>query len=159
TSPYIETRLEAGHHLLMAHRYDRANELLGSTSHWLQDHGKVREGLDVLGPFLVPTVIAEMDRALVGRLLGAVGLAYARLGQVQKGSGFHEQARVIGRAIGDRRREGAALGTLGLAYAELGQVKKGIGFYEQALVIDREMGDRRGEGADLGTLGSAYARL
>ncbi len=158
-SPYIETDLEAGHHLLMAHRYDRAYELLGSASDWLRNYGKVREGLDVLGPFLVPAVMAEMDRALVGRLLGTVGLAYADLGQVQKAIGFYEQRLEIAREIGDRRGEGNAVGNLGSAYDRLGQVQKAIGFYEQSLAIAREIGDRSGESVNLGNLGLAYADL
>ena len=49
-SPYIETDIEAGHHLFQAGEYDRAYELLGSASEWLQDHGRVREGLSLLNP-------------------------------------------------------------------------------------------------------------
>jgi tetratricopeptide (TPR) repeat protein len=143
----------------MAHRGNQACELLGTASEWLRSHGKVREGLDVLRPFVAPAVMGQMDRSLVGRLLGTVGLAYANLGQVDKAIGFYEQALVIVREIGDRRGEGVALGNLGNACADLGQVDKAIGFYEQQLVIVREIGDRRGEGAALGNLGNAYAAL
>src|SRR5207248_2032051 len=45
TSRWIETDLEAGHHLFEAGEYDRAFELLGSASTWLQQCGRVREGL------------------------------------------------------------------------------------------------------------------
>jgi len=70
-SPYIETDLEAGHHLLEARLVDRAYDLLGSASDWLLNHGRVREVLRVLGPFLGDTIGAEMDRNLHGRLLVA----------------------------------------------------------------------------------------
>ena len=158
-SPYIETDLEAGHHLFAAGEYDRSCELLGGASDWLQNHGRVREGLRVLEPFLTEPVRRAMAPERVGRLLGTVGNAYAALGQVEKAIGYHEQALVILREIGDRRGEGAALGNLGLAYADLGQVEKAIGYYEQQLVIVREIGDRRGEGNALGNLGIAYAAL
>ena len=92
----------------------------------------------------------------VGRLLGTVGIAYHRLGQVERAIGFYEQALTIPREIGDRQGEGIALGSLGIAYADLGQVERAIGFYEQALTITRAIGDRRGEGAVLGNLGIAY---
>ena len=55
-SPYIETDIEAGHHLFQAGEYDRAYELLGSASQWLQNRGRVREGLSLLKPFLAEAV-------------------------------------------------------------------------------------------------------
>ena len=131
-SRYIETDIEAGHHLFEAGEFDRAYELLGSASDWLQDRGRVREGLRVLSPFLDDSVQARMAPRLLGRLLGTVGIAYFRLGEVEKAIGYYEQALVIAREIGDRRGEGNALGSLGLAYARLGEVEKAIGYYEQA---------------------------
>ena len=157
-SPYIETDIEAGHHLFQAGEYDRAYELLGSASQWLQDRGRVREGLSLLKPFLAEAVPQAMRPELVGRLLGTLGLAYAALGQAERAIGFYEQQLAIAREIGDRRGEGTALGNLGNAYAALGQAERAIGFYEQQLVIVREIGDRRGEGNALGNLGNRLRR-
>ena len=84
-SPYIETGLEAGHHLFQAGLYDRAYELLGSASDWLRNHGRVREGLRVLEPFLA--VQSQMQPVLVGRLLGTVGLAYQTWARCGRRSG------------------------------------------------------------------------
>ena len=159
SSPYIETVIEAGHHLREGGEADRAYELLGSASDWLQDRGRVREGLGILEPFLAEPVLRALKPELAGRLLGTVGVAYADLGEVEKAIGYYEQALVISREIGDRRGEGNRLGNLGNAYARLGEVEKAIGYHEQALVISREIGDRRGEGSVLGNLGIAYARL
>jgi len=140
-SPYIETYLEAGYHLFQAGEFDRASELLGSASDWLQDHGRVREGLQVLQPFLATDVQSAMDPGRTGSLLGTVGLAYWRLAQVDLAIGYYEQALVIDREIGDRRGEGADLGNLGIAYDALGQVEKAIGLLEQSLQIGREIKD------------------
>ena len=159
TSPYIDDDLEAGHHLFQAGLYDRSYELLGSASDRLQELGRVREGLRLLEPFLATAVCQLMSYDRVGRNLGTLGNAHFRLGQAERAIGFHEQALVICREIGDRRGEGNALGNLGIAYARLGQAERAIDFHEQALVISREIGDRRGEGSDLGNLGIAYARL
>src|SRR5262249_40754725 len=139
-SPWIETVLEAGHHLFQAGQYDRACELLGSASEWLRNRGHVRQGLQILLPFLDDAVQRSMARKLLGRFLGTIGLAYYFLAQVKTAIGFYEQRLAIAREIGDRRGEGATLGNLGLAHADLGQVEKAIGYYEQALAIAREIG-------------------
>ncbi len=159
SSPHIETILEAGHHLLRGGEPDRAYELLGSASDWLRERGRVREGLQILEPFLEATVLRALRRELAGRLLGTVANVHYRLAEVEKATGYYEQALVISREIGDRRGEGNRLGNLGLAYADLGEVGKAIDYYEQALVISREIGDRRGESNHLGNLGLAYANL
>ena len=106
TSPYIDDGIEAGHHLFQAGEYDRSYELLGAASEWLQDRGRVREGLHLLEPFLAEPVRAAMTPDRVGRLLGTVGIAYHRLGQVERAIGFYEQALTIAREIGDRPARG-----------------------------------------------------
>ncbi len=126
-----------------AGEYDRAYELLGPASNWLQGRGRVREGLRVLEPFLDESVRTQMDRTLLGQLLGTVGISHHRLGAVQKAIGYHEQALVIVREIGDRQGEGSTLGNLGIAYATLGEVQKAIGYYEQANAIGEQIGDPR----------------
>ena len=99
------------------------------------------------------------DRYGEGNTLGNLGLAHARLGNVQKAIEFHERALVISKEIGDRRAESQDLGNLGLAHADLGDARKAIEFYEAVLEIAREIGDRRGEGNALGNLGLAHAAL
>ncbi|MEZ5964004.1 MAG: tetratricopeptide repeat protein [Planctomycetota bacterium] len=151
--------LAAGYHLFQADEFDRSYKLLGQTSEWLQNRGKVREGLAILRPFLAEQAQARMTRLLAGRMLGTVGMAYHRLGEVHKAIGHYEQHLVIAREIGDRRGEGGTLGNLGIAYAALGEPRKAIEHFQQYLIIARETGDRRGEGSTLGNLGSAYYRL
>lgn len=159
SSPSRAVGLEAGHHLFQAGEHDRAYKLLGSASDWLLRHGRIREGLQILEPFLEKQIQKAMSPRLVGHLLGTVGLAHHQLDEVEKAIGYHEQALVIDRQTGDRQGEGADLGNLGRAYAALGEVEKAIGYYEQILVLHREIGDRQGEGTDLGNLGRAYEAL
>jgi tetratricopeptide (TPR) repeat protein len=158
-SPYIEVYLEAGHHLFEAGEYDRAFELLGLASDWLRNHGRVRESLQILEPFLAKEVLEVMPVELLRMLLGTVGLAYADLGEIEKAIGYYEQALVIHREMNDSQGEGHSLGNLGAAYHRLGRFKEAIGYYEQALVILRGIGDRYGEGNVLGNLGNTYRRL
>jgi len=141
TSPYIEDEIEAGRHLFQAGEYDRSYELLGGVSDWPQARGRVREGLHLLEPFLAESVREAMTPDRVGGVLGTVGNACLRLGQVERSIGFYEQALIIDRAIGDRQGEGTALGNLGLAYAGLGQVERAIDFLEQSLRIGDEIKD------------------
>jgi tetratricopeptide (TPR) repeat protein len=110
-------------------------------------------------PFLAEGIRKALAPQLVGRLMGTVGVAHAKLGDVEKAIGFYEQALVIFREIGDRRGEGASLGNLALAYTSLGEEGKAFELYEQQLAIAREIGDRKGESSSLGNLGLAYAAL
>ncbi|MEZ5935649.1 MAG: tetratricopeptide repeat protein [Alphaproteobacteria bacterium] len=159
TSPYIVTRIEAGHHLFEAGDYDRAGELLGQASQWLQQRGRVREGLTALAPFLAKPVQDGMAGILRGQMLGTIALGHSRLSEIEKAIGYYEQALIIAHEIGDREGESNTFGNLGNAYAALGEVEKAIGYHERALVISREIGNRHGEGSDLGSLGNAYAAL
>ena len=157
-SPYIETDIEAGHHLFQAGEYDRAYELLGAASDWLQDHGRVREGLGLLEPFLAEAVRRAMTPELVGRLLGTVGLAYADLGQAERAIGFYEQRWHRPR---DRRpsRRGRTPSATWASPTPTWARRSGPSTSTSRLVIAREIGDRRGEGSALGNLGLAYADL
>ncbi|MEM8950969.1 MAG: tetratricopeptide repeat protein [Pseudomonadota bacterium] len=159
TSPYIDTDIEAGHHLFEAGDYDRAYELVGSASDWLHSRGRVREGLKLLEPFLTSGVRSKLSLGRQGRLLGTVAMVHSSLGDVERAIGYYEATLPFFHKVGDRQREGAVLGNLGLAYAHLGEVEKAIGYYEQSLVISREIGDRQSEGNALGNLGVAYVRL
>ena len=59
----------------------------------------------------------------------AIWNAYADLGETHKAIEFHEQALVIDREIGDRRRgEGQDLGNLGNAYKALGTLQEHSSF-------------------------------
>ncbi len=158
-SPYIEDHIEAGHHLFQAREFDRSFDLLGAASTGHLQRGRVREGLQLLAPFLAETVQEVMTRNRLGRLLGTVGIAYARLGESERAISFLEQDLDIAREIGDRPGEGAALGNLGLAYADLGQFERAISFHEQDLAIAGEIRNRHSEGAALGNLGNAYCSL
>jgi|GEM_PF-1787132 len=158
-SPDINTDIEAGHHLFAAGEFDRSYVLLGPASEWLQERGRVREGLRVLQPFLTEQIQTKLGRNLTGPLLGTIGLSHYRLSEVRKAINYYEQALIIAREIGNQQFEGSALGNLGNAYRYLGEVQKAIGYYEQQLVIVREIGDRQGEGTALSNLGIACKDL
>ena len=110
-------------------------------------------------PFLAEAVPQVMTRELVGQLLGTLGLAYYRLGEVERAIGYYEQAP--GDCPRDRRPPGRRERPRqpGPRLRRPGRGGAGHRLYEQSLGIDREIGDRRGEGNDLGNLGSAYAAL
>lgn len=71
-SPDIQTDIEADHHMFQAGEYDRACELPGTASGWLQNRGWVREGLAVLAPFLEARVRSRMDQTALGTDQGGV---------------------------------------------------------------------------------------
>lgn len=81
----------------------RRSELLGPASDLLQGWGRVRQGLQILLPFLREDVRERMSRARLCRLLGTIGNAYARLGETRRAIDLCEQSLAIGRAIADPR--------------------------------------------------------
>jgi len=101
----------------------------------------VREGRRILEPFLADGARSRIEPRRVGALLGTVGLAYYRLGEVRKAIGLYEQQLGIVTEIGDRQGEGTALGNLGVVYAGLGEAEKARGLLEQALAIGRQIED------------------
>ncbi|WP_089935670.1 tetratricopeptide repeat protein [Candidatus Entotheonella palauensis] len=154
TSHDLRDRMDAGHYLFSCGEFDRACELLGSASEWLQNRAMVRLGLNILEPF--EAIAKHMSPEHEEKLLGTLGSGYYRLGQVNQAIRYYERALVISCEIGDRQGEGAQLGNLGNAYRALGEMDKAIKYVEQALIISREIGDRQGEITRLGNLGIAY---
>jgi len=158
-SPDITGELEAGHRVFQAGEYDPACDLLAPVSKWLLNHGRGREGLQILEPFLAEAVRSAMTPDRAADVLGLVGNAHEHLGWVEQAIGYYAQSLVIAREIGDRRSESRALCNLGAAHMMLGGANRAISYYEQGLKIDREIGYRRSECTTLVNLGIAFAEL
>jgi len=156
TSLDIRVHLDAGHYLFQCREFDRAYEILGSASTFLQQRGMVRQGMAILEPFDRTEIMERMNPGLCGQMLGTLGLAYDCLAQMEKAVEYYQRALVILKESGDREREGLLLGNLGISYKDLGQMEKAIEYQHQSLEIAKEIGDRRGEGNSLGNLGNAY---
>ena len=132
--------IKGGYHLFEAGAYDRAYDLLGSASDWLRNRGRVREGLRILEPFLPQAVQQTMQRVLVGRLLGTVGLAYHRLGQPQRAIDFYQQQLTITREIGDCGGEANACWNLGLQLVTLERLAEALPLMEVCVRFEQEIG-------------------
>jgi len=156
---HIEAYLDAGYYLFQADEYDRAYELLALGSDWLRSHGQAREALWLLMPFLDEQALVRMLPERVARLLGTLGLAHLRLGELNEAFGYFEKQLDIAQKAGDRKGESIALSNQAIAYADIGEVETAIKINEQALIIVRELGDRQGECNLLGNLGVAYKNL
>lgn len=152
-----ETFLEAGTHLFQAEEYERAAHLLGPVAQMFLMHGLIREGLQILLPFLDTRLRERADR--MTKLLGTLGSLYSKLGDGDKAIVYHEKALALARESGDRVSEVTALGQLGLAYKDLNQLEKAISYSKQALAFAREIGDQQVEGSSLINLGNVYARM
>ena len=161
----VRSLIEAHHHACIAGEYDRAADIISDYN--------LYEALDIWSNYrtlveLYAGVLPKdhfRDEPLLGSLkthgnvLGSLGLAYSRLGQIKRAIEYYKGALAISREIGDRRGEGNRLGNLGNAYRNLGQIKRAIEYYEGALVIARETGNRRNEGNGIGNIGNAYCVL
>ncbi|MCJ7625107.1 MAG: tetratricopeptide repeat protein, partial [Anaerolineaceae bacterium] len=161
----IQPLIEAYYHACRAEDYEVAfniifdNDLPEDLDRWCNYRTLIDlySGVLPLNQFKDKPLLDDIGSHSV--VLGNLGLAYSRLGQVDIAIKYYEKALMITREIGDRCGEENHLGNLGLAYSNLGQVEKAIKCYEKSLLIAREIGDRRGEGADLGNLGGVYRNL
>ncbi|MCX9076293.1 MAG: tetratricopeptide repeat protein, partial [Candidatus Methanoperedens sp.] len=146
----LDVALYAYSQYTLAEDYENAASITFELQEYLDTRGNYRTLVELYNGVLPGTHSA---------VLGNLGSAFYRLGQVEKAIQYYEKALAIDKEIGDRRGEGNALGNLGLAYDALGQVEKAIQYYEKTLPIDKEIGDRRGEGTTLGNLGNAFYSL
>ncbi|HCQ20927.1 MAG TPA: tetratricopeptide repeat-containing protein, partial [Anabaena sp. UBA12330] len=70
-----------------------------------------------------------------------------------------QEARLLYRAVGDRRVEAITLTGIGRVYDALGEKQKALDFYNQALPIFRTVGDRSMEATTLNNIGGVYDDL
>jgi len=70
-----------------------------------------------------------------------------------------QEARLLYRALGDRRWEAITLNKIGGVYSDLGEKQNALDYYNQALPIRRAVGDRRWEAIILDNIGGVYSDL
>ncbi len=99
------------------------------------------------------------DPSLVAASARSLGLAYYRMGHVQRAISFLRAGSPPGTGAQRPMGEGAWLGNLASCFSDLGQNARAIEYLEQALAINREIGDRRSESANLGRLGMIYSEI
>ncbi|MFN8495579.1 MAG: tetratricopeptide repeat protein [Caldilineaceae bacterium] len=86
--------------------------------------------------------------------LNDLGLAYSRLGEMDKAIDCYQQAITIAKKTVERDIEGIILGNLATCYSALGKYQQAGNCYQQALIIAKDIGDRRGEEKRLTNLGN-----
>jgi serine/threonine protein kinase/tetratricopeptide (TPR) repeat protein len=92
------------------------------------------------------------ERGLEGRIAGALGTLWHRMGSVEEGQAQLEQALLLAGQVGDRQLEGKTLANLADLHETQGRMEQAHRLYEQSLSIARDVGDRRLEGSVLGSL-------
>jgi tetratricopeptide (TPR) repeat protein len=103
---------------------------------------------------------------------GRLGLAYWRIGQIEKairceeralqlarGDSGSEPALQLARGGSGSSNEASWLINLANCFSDLGQNARAIEYLEQALEISHNLGDSRGESLNLGNLGILYSEL
>ena len=112
--------------------------------------------------------MAEMHERLEGHLSAPYleersayrsGIAYLRMGKLQKAIDYGERALSFAHASSNKAQEGVCLGHLSSCYNTSGQIALAIDYAEQALSISRETGNRQNEAVNLYDLGSYVASL
>jgi CHAT domain-containing protein/tetratricopeptide (TPR) repeat protein len=88
-----------------------------------------------------------------------LGVAYQRLGEVERARSACTRALASARRIGDRHEEVAAINTLGSLEQGAGEPWRAFLLLDEALAGWRELGDRGGEAATLTSLGRLYVVL
>lgn len=121
--------------------------------------------LSLWGHYLLMTQLHQRlqgkisDPGLAERSAGNLGMAYWRMGQLDKAISFYETALQMARDHQDRWGEGGYLHGLASCYVDLGQRSRAIEHLEQALAISREVGNRRGEASALGDMANRHSEV
>jgi tetratricopeptide (TPR) repeat protein len=157
--PFLETYIDAGHHLFAAGDYERSCEFLGRSSDWLRHRGHAREAWKKLKPFLTPAIRKTLPREKVRLILRTTGLAMADLGELTTAIEYHEEALAIAIDLKDRFGEGRDHGCLGHALLQIGNAEESAKHCRKALAILENSDDRREEANILRTLGNALFML
>ncbi|MFX1475944.1 MAG: tetratricopeptide repeat protein [Promethearchaeota archaeon] len=126
--------LELHEILLEYHKFLGGNSSLIELS--LRDIGLTAKQRDALFSDLGLT-----KQSGVGETLYRIGVAYLRLGQLDKALEYFQQALKAQREIGDRPSEGKSLKTIGEALLLQGKYKESLKKYTQSLEIARDIGD------------------
>jgi tetratricopeptide (TPR) repeat protein len=157
--------IEAHHYACMAGELDQAFKIISDNNleEYLDYWGNYTVLIDIYSKMLPEDgygneVYSRYIEAY-GLILGNLGTAYRKLGDLRKAVDYSEQALKIIKESESRSIEGILLGNLGLSYRKLGDLEKAIECSEQALKVTKEVKDRSAEGIILGNLGLTYHDL
>ena len=92
-------------------------------------------------------------------LLGNLGIAQGRLGNMPKAIEFLERSLAINESLGRLDSQAIQLGNLGNCYLTLGDVTNAIEFLLLSLAINEQLGKDEDQALLLGNLGLAYRKL
>jgi tetratricopeptide (TPR) repeat protein len=137
-----------GKELALANLLHRAGDGFANLQDWRSAEKAYSESLELKNRYHAP------PPSLLDTLVN-LGGACITVGQIQPAITLFEQARQIGRQIGDRLVEAAMLGNLGSAYLDLGDARTATKLSNESLTIARELRNRKFEGNALGILGNA----
>ncbi|MBW8838595.1 MAG: tetratricopeptide repeat protein, partial [Gemmatimonadetes bacterium] len=96
---------------------------------------------------------ALKDTVAIASMLGNIGAALWREGQLDSAERYLERAQRFAAATGDKRVEANALGTLANVSADRGELAEARERYTRALAHREAIGDSRGVAADHNNLG------
>jgi tetratricopeptide (TPR) repeat protein len=99
------------------------------------------------------------DPEIAANSVGGLGLAYYRIGRLERAMICYEEALRLSRENHDRWGEGNWLGNLASYVNNIGQTARSAEMYEDALQARREVGDREGEGQDLANLATVFHEM
>ena len=156
--------IEAHHYTCMAKEFDQAFKIISGNNleEQLDNWGNYTVLIDLYSEMLPENYGSDIlvkDVEAHGLILGNLGTAYRKLGELRKAIEYYEQALEIIPESENRSVEGILLGNLGLSCRKLGELRRAIEYYEQALKIAKESRSRNEEGTLLGNLGTAYYNL
>ena len=125
----LDVALYAYSQYTLAEDYENAASITFELQEYLDTRGNYRTLVELYNGVLPEDHFSNeilLSKGTHSAVLGNLGSAFYRLGQVEKAIQYYEKALAIDKEIGNRREEGADLGNLGNAYRDLGQVEKAI---------------------------------
>lgn len=147
---------EASYHFLQSGHYSLAATAGGEAAANILRRGRGRQVLQLLQPFLEPSVLSALAPPSLCKVLDYMGRGCRELGMFEQAVKYHEKALEAARNTDD---EVVTLGNLANLYLKMEQYDRALPLMEKAMELARAKNSRKDQVVQLINLGGVYVGL